>query len=322
MRSTSINVYTVYTYDYYVSFTNLKQFGVVFQKSSISLPFKNQPSQHLSTSPLLLLRYSWDYPKHRVQSWYPLSQSRLYDQQCWWYWDLLWHLIATWIGNTYHIPRSCAMVSDHWNSVRWDLLFVPRCIWSMSYALVSVFGFNGNNVFFGDKTIVYSFHLDKNGKTIWTWKQIDQNRWYDTLMPSCRLVHGYIYFLLMFLVLNLLLYLLGHCGFHLGDWVITLIQPFNQQTKKTMPSKISPRCPFCAEMCKALLPFCASVAAKASFIPGPPQSFMISSISATDLPQRKAECTWKAGLLKVYLAPKKSWILKILPLKMTQHVQI
>ena len=54
-----------------------------------------------STSPLLLLRYSWDYPKHQVQSWYPLSQSKLYDHQCSWYWDLLWHPKATWIGNTY-----------------------------------------------------------------------------------------------------------------------------------------------------------------------------------------------------------------------------
>ena len=77
-----------------------------------------------------------------------------------------------------------------------------------------------------------------------------------------------------------------------------ILEWFNLSTNKpkqnaTFQRKISPRCPFCAAMCKALLPFCASVAANASFMPGPPQSFMISSISATDLPQRKAECTWK-----------------------------
>ena len=32
-------------------------------------------------------------------------------------------------------------------------------------------------------------------KSMWTWKQMDQNRWYHTLMPSCRLVHLYIYWL-------------------------------------------------------------------------------------------------------------------------------
>ena len=52
-------------------------------------------------------------------------------------------------------------------------------------------------------------------------------------------------------------------------------------------------CPFCAAMCKARLPFCASTAARASFMVASfCQSLIISSISLTGLPQRKAECTY------------------------------